>query len=366
MADSYCYLGIVLHQDGSFKLATNQLRKKALRALFGLKRNIIKSSLSIKSLFALFDSLVKPVILYGCQMIFPHSNTVKYLGSQQITTNPGDLFLSKIAKDPYETFHLKFIKWCLSVHSKACNIACWGDTGRYPLLIESMKLSIDYFKRVKNSNPETLIHKAFLEQEALNLKWYSNMQQITTTFGEGESPKASINCQKNVKKLFLNKWKEAIQISTKMDFYKTLKHNIGFEDYLLLKNEKHRNALTKMRISSHNLYIERGRYCTPPIPRCERFCMYCKMAQKGCYIESEHHVINECSLYDHVRMSTRNHIDSTEATLTSLFVNANNDFNLNKLAGRLSFMIFELHSAFTQYYTDTQYPHQSTGTCILL
>ena len=94
--------------------------------------------------------------------------------------------------------------------------------------------------------------------------------------------------------------------------------------------------------------------------------MYCKMGQKGAFVENEDHVINECSLYNHARMSIRNHIDFTETTLTSIFLNANNDFNLNKLAGRLSFMIFELHSAFTQYYTDTQYPHQSTGTCILL
>ena len=46
----------MFHECGTFKIAFNELRKKALRALFSLKNNIIKSSLSVKSLFMLFDA----------------------------------------------------------------------------------------------------------------------------------------------------------------------------------------------------------------------------------------------------------------------------------------------------------------------
>ena len=41
-AKTYCYLGVVFHSNGNFKSALNDLRGKALRALFGLKRVINK------------------------------------------------------------------------------------------------------------------------------------------------------------------------------------------------------------------------------------------------------------------------------------------------------------------------------------
>ena len=161
---TYCYLGIVFDRNGSFKTATNELRKKSLRAKFGLRRSVMKDSLSIKSHLILFDSLIKPVYLYGCQILAPHSDLAKYFGKPTSGSNSGDIFLRHVAYDPYEKFHLKFLKWCFSVHYKASNIGCWGDSGRYPLSIEALKLSTDYFFRVENSNKNTLLHEAFIEQ----------------------------------------------------------------------------------------------------------------------------------------------------------------------------------------------------------
>ena len=62
---SYCYLGIDVHNSGSFSLARAQLKKKAMRALYGIKRSVNKSKLSFRSLTTLFDSLIKPIVLYG-------------------------------------------------------------------------------------------------------------------------------------------------------------------------------------------------------------------------------------------------------------------------------------------------------------
>ena len=75
--ETYCYLGIVFHQNGNFTAANAELRAKALRALYGLKGSIIKDALSHKSLCILFDSLIKPILLYGCQIVGPHSKTMK-------------------------------------------------------------------------------------------------------------------------------------------------------------------------------------------------------------------------------------------------------------------------------------------------
>ena len=86
---------------------------------------------------------------------------------------------SYIAQDHYEKFHLKFIKWALSVHSKASNIGCWGETGRHPLFYEASKLALDYFERIENSENEVLL-AAFHEQVTLGPPWYTNISKLLT------------------------------------------------------------------------------------------------------------------------------------------------------------------------------------------
>ncbi|KAL5268072.1 hypothetical protein ACHWQZ_G004953 [Mnemiopsis leidyi] len=57
---NYCYLGIQFSLNGSFKQATDELRKKALRSYFSIRRIIDTSALKLT------DSLVKPVATHGC------------------------------------------------------------------------------------------------------------------------------------------------------------------------------------------------------------------------------------------------------------------------------------------------------------
>ena len=66
IVETYCYLGIVLHSTGELRTAQSTLKTKAMRA-FGLKRTVIRSKLSFKSLAILFESLIKAIVLYGPQ-----------------------------------------------------------------------------------------------------------------------------------------------------------------------------------------------------------------------------------------------------------------------------------------------------------
>ncbi|KAL5263169.1 hypothetical protein ACHWQZ_G008544 [Mnemiopsis leidyi] len=177
--ETYCYLGIVFHQNGTFSAANAELRAKALRALYGLKGNIIKDALSHKSICILFDSLIKPILLYGCQVVGPHSKTIKYISNLSCESDP-TLALKYIANDHYEKFHLKFIKWSLSVHSKSSNIGCWGETGRAPLIYEVCKLSMDFFTRAKDSD-NVLVSAAFQEQANLDLPWSKRKDNLLIT-----------------------------------------------------------------------------------------------------------------------------------------------------------------------------------------
>ena len=70
--NEYTYLGITMSLTGTYYIAVANLRKKALRGYFAL-RSIVNWRF-----LKLFDSLIKPILTYGCQIWLP------YLSKQEI------------------------------------------------------------------------------------------------------------------------------------------------------------------------------------------------------------------------------------------------------------------------------------------
>ena len=76
--------------------------------------------------------------------------------------------------------------------------------------------------------------------------------------------------------------------------YGKIKKHIGFEEYLTdVTNVEHRVAMTKLKLSNHNLMIEVGRHDNIDINN--RLCPSCSV------IESESHFLLSCSLYSDLR-----------------------------------------------------------------
>ena len=369
---SYCYLGIVFHENGNLKVALHELRKKALRALFGMKRAIIKNTLSLKSLFILFDTLVKPVLLYGSQIIAPHCILTKSLASSIVSTS--ETYMNKFGRDVYEKFHLKFLKWCLSVHGKASNAGCWGDTGRLPLIFDAIKLSVDYFTKARDRIDDSLLRAAFTEQKNLQLEWYTVCEGLVDTHGSGAAKYPSINVRSNLTTTFKEKWLETINTSPKLEFYKTFKREFSFEKYLLIGNSYHRAALTRIRISAHDYYIERGRYAQPKIPRNDRSCIYCLLQSNHSIIENEEHVIYECPLYSTIRSNifpnwAYPHDPDHSSNIQAMFNSNLLTPELNSKIAKLVFQIQESHSIFKDLYLNSHGQHNInllTHQCIIL
>ena len=81
-------------------------------------------------------------------------------------------------------------------------------------------------------------------------------------------------------------------------FYCKFKLDFGLEPYLLcIRNYKIRNALTKFRLSSHVLNVEKGRHTRPKTALEERICTNCNQDVE----EDEYHLLFNCSLYDEQR-----------------------------------------------------------------
>ena len=69
VAESYQYLGVKLRPSGSFTAAAEELSAKARRAWFSISSIVYKDKMiTVERAFQLFDSLVSPVALYGCEI----------------------------------------------------------------------------------------------------------------------------------------------------------------------------------------------------------------------------------------------------------------------------------------------------------
>ena len=96
-----------------------------------------------------------------------------------------------------------------------------------------------------------------------------------------------------LKDKYLHEWystKQSLAVG-KLDTYTRIKSNFGFEKYLSSFPFTHRKDLTRLRISSHRLYIELGRYAR--IERSDRKCSKYSMDVIGDKI----HFMLECPAY---------------------------------------------------------------------
>ena len=75
---------------------------------------------------------------------------------------------------------------------------------------------------------------------------------------------------------------------------------MGLENYLIdIKNVIHRRSLTRIRLSSHKLMIETGRY--QKIALNNRLCYFCKTE-----VEDEIHFVVKCKTYCQLRREILN------------------------------------------------------------
>ena len=67
--------------------------------------------------------------------------------------------------------------------------------------------------------------------------------------------------KQRVRDVYIQTWFECIQSQSKLKYYIIFKKEFCFETYLnCLDNEKHRIALSRFRLCSHHLEIERAKF----------------------------------------------------------------------------------------------------------
>ena len=280
IVSSYTYLGITFIPSGNFKKARLYLKNKALRSLFAFMKTFnSQNGTPVEVQLHLFDSLVKPVLLYGSEVwgsyLFRTVNSKRF----------SDYFLKPNSE--FEIVQMKTCKYILGVNKSACVHACLGELGRFPLLLCVIINVIKYWSRLESLKNNSLLAIAFELENKLHEKGLSTFLDFV------KSVFAFCNCShlmkvKNCKlstiirtvkdsleAKFVDLWKKAIESNEKLNTYCKIKTVFKYEKYLsLVKNPFDRIALTKIRISNHIFPIEVGRYKN--ILRHRRLCTLCK------------------------------------------------------------------------------------------
>jgi hypothetical protein len=300
----YKYLGIIFSASGSLTLARQNMSDRALKAVFKLKSCIRDSNLPPALALKLFDQVIKPVCLYGSEI----------WGIEDLSTNKYSKvngFDTSFYSLPIEAIQLSFCKYILGVSRKATNAAVMGELGRFPLGIDVVTNIIGFWNHATSTNANPLLAKAVAVSVNLDasgkLSWVSYLSNLLPMLGENSLiPKLRpLPIIDKLKRKYLNAWKKSLQplhdqSGGKLSLYRSFKSSFSFEQYLLeVKNDSHRHALTKLRISNHKLAIETGRYTKPITARSDRVCLLCASGQ----VEDEQHFLLACPTLSNLRAS---------------------------------------------------------------
>ena len=286
----YKYLGTIISTATSniFKKNQEHLADKTRNALFALNSHIQNTvgQLHPSLAFKMYDAQISPIMEYM-----------------------SEVWYQKKTLDELEKIHLAFIKSILRVKMSSSTHAIYSECGRFPLKIKAQFQMISYWKRIVLLENSHIVKKAYKSLYELSEhgqeNWCSFVKDILVDLGYSEAWNLhEINdrdlyaLKEKLYKTHMDKCLENINDSEKnpkLRTYKLLKTEFKLETHLTYPyNVNHMLALTKFRISSHNLHIETGRYTRPTkTPISERKCLHCSDGT----VEDEMHFILDCSLY---------------------------------------------------------------------
>jgi exonuclease III len=307
VVDNYCYLGLVIHSSGTFTSAIKSLAAKATKAYYKM-RTLVSGVVPVGTTVKLFNCMVRPIALYGSEI----------WGGYMKDFKKPDFLASLCSNDQvvFEQLQNKFCKQTLMISSKASNLACKAELGKFPLALDIMISMIGFYSRVCCKDPNTLASKAILVQRQLATMGAQNnfisaidaiakALKLTIIPGQLTDKHTRNKFMKTVKekiyKWYANEFfpKTMAQQEGKLRVLRQVKSVFRLENYLkVIKNPKIRSSICRLRISDHKLPIETGRYTKPKIPAHERYCNLCDQQLVG----DEFHLLTECLLPELVNL----------------------------------------------------------------
>ena len=281
---SFKYLGFIFSSSGKFKVGLDNVYYKGQGALFKMISNVVDfDSMYPNVQLSLFNSLVASVLSYGCEVW-------------------GFAEAKKI-----ETFHLSFLKHMLKVKKSTPNCIVYKECQRYPLYFDRLFRIIKFWLKIialNENEPLKVIYYTTIELNKSNSFdksnfWAINVRNILYKNGFGHIWESQ---QHGIDKCFFSLFKKRLMDSfwqtnnadiDSLSVHRLYRH-LEYNDYLFtMPNNYIRIALTRLRLGSHHLSSERGRWNRTEFH--ERKCIICDD------VEDEYHFVLCCPRYHELR-----------------------------------------------------------------
>jgi len=250
IVNQYRYLGIIL----STKLCTNTLLSELIcrgkAAMLQILRSLKKLTfISPDVLFKVFDSQIQPILLYGAEV----------WGVDDC--------------ECIEAVHTSMLKRYVNVSARTPNTMLYGDTGRFPIVINAAVRSVKYWLRLLRMEEDRYplqVYQMMLKSMKKQRNWAFNMKDLLTKYGFGNVwenqriDNESIfvkNLRERMIYDFHMKWQTDLLGSDRYTFYRLVKPVCELDQYLFALDKKiFRDHYVRFRFGISDLYIHRNRY----------------------------------------------------------------------------------------------------------
>jgi len=249
VVNAYKYLGVWLSTRLSFSTTINHQSTKAKAGVVQLFKTLWSlGDVNPSTFFKLFDSQIKPIVLYGAE-IWGIADNINI-----------------------EKAHVFALKKLLNVSNKTPNDMVYGETGRRPLHLEAKVYAIRYWIRLMRMGDERYPKKAYnmLLKMHLNNKqcWVSNIQNSLETYGFGyvwmnggvQNIQHFLRVYKErTSDCWMQGWTERIQKSGRYSVYRMIKLEFEIGSYFGIKKAL-RDVLVRLRLGISDLKLHKLRY----------------------------------------------------------------------------------------------------------
>ena len=226
IVDEFTFLGIVFSYNGSFKKAQLHIYEQANKAMFSVLRNGNRLNLPLDLRLELFDSMVVPILLYGCEV----------WGFENF--------------ELIESLHLKYCKYIMKLSRYTPSVMVYGELGRYPLKVNIYTRMIKFWANIILGSKDKLTYNAYCvilnKHQAGGITeisgWLLKIKNILYQCGlnyvwdfQYATNKEFIASQVNdiLKKQFIQEWNDKVSSDNRCSNYKLFKDTFCFEKYLI-------------------------------------------------------------------------------------------------------------------------------------
>ena len=140
--------------------------------------------------------------------------------------------------------------------------------------------------KLSQSHPVRNVYNMLLELDAIGFtNWCSHIRSVLEQSGLdqtwesqniGDTNKFMLLFKESIVRKFTERWRKNIESSSNLRIYALIKKYFCVEPYILHIRGNHLiTAMTRYRMSSHDLNIERGRFNNPITTKNLRICTRC-------------------------------------------------------------------------------------------